>query len=258
MDAASAWHVAIPTYQRPNTLVAKTMRTLLGGGVDPARITVFVANADEARGYALALAPGSYRQIVVGAHGIHSARNAITAHYPDGARVVEIDDDIRAVKRRVGPKELQPVGDLAHLFDAAFAACARHGARLWGLYPVCNPMFMRTGYTLDLRAIIGTVCGRVVDKTQPPLRCAVKVDIERTLLYWRADGRVLRYGDLAPVQNARTEPGGLQTPGGRTLAASEAAADYLVRTYPDLCVRAKPRKGGHAEVRLVQPKDPTP
>ena len=242
------WQVAIPSYRRPETLVRKTLATMHAGGVPLERVTVFVADADEEHGYRLVLPKGV--RIVRAVVGMHAVRNAITAHYPHGSMLVEWDDDIRSVVRRVDDRTLVPVTDLPALFDEAYDICEREHARLWGLYPVANPMFMKPGHTTSLRPIIGTVWGRVVDHAIAPLECEVKSDIERTLQYWTADGCVVRLNHYAVKQNARTEPGGQQEPGRRTHAKSAWAAHQLCERYPELCTMGRAFKGGHAEVRL--------
>lgn len=244
------WIVAIPSYQRAATLCKKTLATLRRGGVAEERVHVFVANAEEHALYAAALARTRTR-LIIGAPGIVGVRNAISNYFGEGAQVVEMDDDLTDVSFAQGPKTLVSVEDLGGWFTFSFATAQAAGARLWGTYPVCNPYFMKDKVSYDLRPCIGALHGHFCDpRLQLHADALGKEDIERTLLYYLADGRVARFNGYAAKQNARTEPGGLQAPGGRTHETSQRAAGYLRRTYSALVHMASARKGGHAEVRL--------
>jgi hypothetical protein len=252
MTEPNDWVVAIPTYQRVETIARRTLTTLREGGVPAALIHLFVASEAERASYAAGLDASTYGKIIVGVPGLGAQRNFITDHYPDGARLVQSDDDVDGVWASPvkGSNDMSRVTDLVELFNAGFEACTETKARIWGLYPLCNGFFMSGNVTFDLRPIIGTLYGNVNDKKHR-LVCAIKSDIERTLLYWQDDRVVVRYNGIAPKQRARSEPGGHQT-GTRTLALSKEAADYLVKTYPKWCRAAPSRKGGHAEVKLVK------
>lgn len=249
-----SWEVAIPSYGRPLGLRKFTLQTLLDGGVPPERIRIFVASDAERDDYLSALDFGTYREILVAAKGMNHVRNLITGFYEHGSKLVEVDDDVRGVFRAKDEKTLERVTDLSALFDDAFDVCEGGAAKLWGLYPVCNALWMKGGLSLSLKPIIGTLWGRIVDRNMAPLACEVKSDIERTLLYWERDGAVARFNNLAPKQNARGGTGGLQTPDGRTLEKSERAAAHLLERWPTLVKRGRPFKDGHAEVKLVPPK----
>lgn len=244
------WVVAIPSYQRANLIGGRALQTLQAGRVARERIYIFVADEAERAAYECALPRESYGKIVTGVKGLTAQRNFITDYFPDGALIVQSDDDVDSVyaSPEKNSNAFSKVEDLASVFDAGFEVCSAAGARIWGLYPLFNPYFMGGGVTFDLRSIIGTLHGIVNDRRHR-LTVPVKDDIERTIFYWLDDRAVVRFNDLAPKNKARTEAGGCMA-FGRSHETSKIAADDLVARYPALVSHMKPRKGGHAEVRL--------
>lgn len=246
----SDWLVAIPSYMRTQRLTDSTLATLAAGGVPAAKIKVFVANEEERELYESMVPRGLYSELVVGEVGMNKVRNCIIKHYPHGQRLVQFDDDVRAVlKLDATGKKLEPITDLPAFFELAFAMMARAGANLWGLYPVCNAFYMKKGFTTDLRQITGVVWGGINDHHLPPMSCWSKSDIERTLQYYVRDGAVLRFNEVSAQQRPWTEPGGCQAPNNRTPETARQAAEYLCRTYRGLCHLTKPSQG-QVQVKL--------
>lgn len=246
----SDWLVAVPSYKRVRRLAESTLPTLARGGVPAEKVTVFVADETEAEEYRQGLPKDLYKEIVVTEKGIARSRSQIAKHYPQNQQVVSVDDDVRGMlKLDSAGNKLVPMEDLAGFFGMAFALCRRHGARLWGLYPVSNAFFMRHGFTTDLRPVIGVVHGYVTDHSMPDLTCESKEDLERTLLYYRRDGAVVRFNEISAKQRSWDEPGGLQTPGGRTVELSAEVSKRLCQMFPGLCFPA-PELHGHAQVKL--------
>ena len=177
--------IAVPTYQRAATLVRCTLALLRRHAIDPGRVTLFVADADEEAVYE-ALLPLEYRRRIVRAVvGMRAVRNFIQQFYGDGVPVVALDDDVRDVVQRRDGRTLTPVADLAELFTDAFALADRAGAGLWGVYPVANALFMKPTVTYDLRYVVGCLWGcwnSTVDSLAVTLDD--KEDYERTLKWY--------------------------------------------------------------------------
>lgn len=241
--------VVVPSYQRAETCRDKTLALLADRGQDPARVDVVVADEQQAELYADTLHPGTYGQLVVAVPGMGAVRNWITDHYPDGHRLVMVDDDLSDVKRRVNAKLLEPVANVTEVWAEGFYYADQAGARLWGVYPVANAMFMKPRVTTDLRYIVGCLWG-VTNSHTPEAHVTLddKEDFERTLLYYLADGAVARVEWYCPVTRYYREPGGMQVE--RTPERVEASARELVARYPELCQLNTAKKGGHVEVKL--------
>lgn len=243
------YQVAIPSYQRAGTLAAKTLPLLLERGVDPDRVTVFVADDDEADAYH-PVTEAAGVALAVAVPGMGAVRNFIMAHYPADTRLVQVDDDLMDIRRRVDPKTTTPVADLpSEVFAEGFSMADMVGAGLWGIYPVLNPMFMKPRTTTDLRYIVGCFWGSTVHHAAHQLvTLDDKEDFERTIRYYLADGAVVRLEAFAPKTRYYKEPGGMQVT--RTEARVDQSARTLAARYPDLCRLNTSKKGGHTELRL--------
>jgi hypothetical protein len=137
------WVIAIPSYKRPDILRKKTLQTLQDGGIDMSRVTVFLANHEEAVAYGtLPVAT------VVGVPGLAAQRQFIQSHYPIGQLILFMDDDISSIKQKNGDR-LLPVVDLKTLFNRAFELMG--SANIWGVYPAANARFMQDTVTLHMQ-----------------------------------------------------------------------------------------------------------
>ena len=76
--------VAIPTYNRVEQVVAKTLTTLLSGGVSKNNIYIFVANKTQEKMYVEGVPANMYNKIVVGKKGIANQRKFIMRYFPEG------------------------------------------------------------------------------------------------------------------------------------------------------------------------------
>lgn len=244
------YEVAIPSYQRRVTLASRTLPLLRRGGVDPARITVFVASAQERQAYAQALPVGLYGQIVVGVPGMGAIRNFINTHYPDGTRLLQIDDDLQAIQYVGADGELADVADLDALFGRGFDELDRMGATLFGFYPVANAFFMRgERVTTDLRYVVGAAFG-VLNAHADHCQVTVddKEDFERTLKHYLFAGKVVRFNDVCLKTKFYKEPGGMQVT--RTVDRVLASAHLIAQRYPELATINDSKKSGYVELRL--------
>jgi hypothetical protein len=240
--AASDFQVAVPSHNRVDVLPIKTLALLLDGGVNPRRITVFVADEAERELYEAVV--GDCR-LVAGRLGLREQLNFIHTWYPEGLPVVKIDDDVTAIEELTPDGKLAPVHCIPSVFQEAFALADKVGARLWGTYPVYNAFFMRPTVTTDLRFCIGHLCGYRIDPAVQ-LGAPHKTDYETTLRYWDADHAVLRMNHLVAKTRYRAK-GGLD--GIRTPEAEEQSVEYLVEHWPQH-VRPWRRKDGRPEVKL--------
>jgi len=240
--------VAIPTYHRSDKIVHKSLKTLQEGGVPAGHIVLFVANREEEAVYREAVPSDLYSRIVVGVPGIAKQRTFIRDYFPVGQRVVSIDDDVEGLFRKKGPKGLDRIRDVDAFFKAAFGTLEKEGLYLWGIYPVRNPFFMKDGVSTGLKFIIGALHGYIVrhDKgITPSVDSEGKEDYEQSILYYQKDGGIVRFNDVG-IKTQFLAKGGL---GPDRFAMNKAAANYLVRTYPDI-VSVFHRKNGMTEVRL--------
>lgn len=252
----TAYEVAIPSYHRSHLLPKRTVPMLVNGGVAPGRITVFVSDVTEMDAYRTSLDSYGYSgvRLAEGASGMAGNRNAIARAYPAGVPVLNADDDLEGISRRVGSKRLEPVADVHGLIETGFRLVRQHGYTLWGVYPVLNAYFMKPGYTADLRFCVGTFFG-VLNRPTETITIPCKEDYERTLMRWERDGGVIRFNDVAIHHKYAVNPGGMQDGDERTIETTRLAAEALSRRWPGV-VKLNTRRSDteYTEITLKTPR----
>jgi hypothetical protein len=249
------WTIVIPSYNRAKTLRLKTLAFLQQHLIPKERIHVVVANEEQAVLYRAEVGE-SVGKILVGVKGLTHVRNWIFNHYSVGAPLVCIDDDIRGMieydeqERRCE----RPVRDLIGIFERGFSEARAAKARLWGMYPCANGFFMKPEVSTSLRYIIGSFwgCFNPGSEIQLPIGDGEKEDYQRTILFWEADGVVVRLNFVSAKTAYYTEPGGLQD--GNRLAKTQEVVKEMLARWPHLLVERFDRKSGFPEFRLVSPR----
>lgn len=247
---ANSYVVAIPTYNRADVVADKTLRTLIRGGVASSRIYLFVANQQQETLYKNTVPKDMYHAIVIGRLGIARQRAFISSFFPKGQYIVSVDDDVEDILEMTSTTQMRSLGHIDTFFQKAYHDIRKENLYIWGVYPVRNPFFMKKTITTDLRFIIGVMFGYINRKTKnlvPSIKSETKEDYEQTILYYQMDGGVLRYNYITPKTRFNA-PGGLGTD---RMARNQAAASYLVKTYPDI-VTPRYRTNGTPEVRLAR------
>ena len=249
------YEVAVPSYKRHETIKEKTLATLKRYGIPADKITVFVANKEEEALYKGALDPKTYGKIVVGVKGMHDIRNFITGYYKVGTKIVNVDDDIKGFLEydESTKRKERPLRSLVQVIKRGFDECEKAKTKLWGVYPVANGYFMKPKVSTDIRYIIGSFWGCI----NPGLKGAdgveitteYKEDYQRTILYYKKYGCVVRLNMYAPISAYYTEAGGMQEVKERR-ELEEKGARWLVKTYPEFAVLNPSKKSGYMEVKL--------
>jgi hypothetical protein len=239
--------VAIPTYNRVEEVVKKTLNTLKEGGVSKNKIFLFVANKKEYDLYEQGVPKELYNKIIIGKKGITHQRLFISNYFNEGQYVVSMDDDIEQFEALKGEK-LVKIKDVNKFFLDAYKLMKKEHLFIWGIYPVRNPFFMYNETTFDLRFIIGVTYGFIVrhDKDlKMSSKIEAKEDYEQSILYYLKDGGVIRFNGIT-AKTKFNAPGGL---GPERYDKYKVAAEYLTKKYPEMVTR-RDRKDGTPEVRL--------
>jgi len=226
--------VAICSHDRSEAIKQKSLRLLDGYFFPHERIYVFVA-PHEAEVYEAAFREEFARvHLIVGALGLSAQRRAVSEYFQEGQAILCLDDDVEKFMRLDNNETFE------RMIHRGFAACSRNGGHLWGFYPCANKLWLKPSVTVGLSFIYGCAYGLINCKdTQVSL--SIKEDTERTILFFRRDGVVVRINDCAPVQKYMKNAGGLSDV--RTYEAEEEACLILEARYPDLCaIQRKPNK----------------
>ncbi len=180
---------------------------------------VYVSSIEEKREYEKVLNPDTYNFIKIGEKGLVQNRAQILADYPSNYRILMLDDDLAEID--LGLDEELRNFDLDEFIKYGFEIAEMNGAYLWGVYPVYNPFFRETKphYPLDLKFIVGCWTGIVNRWNDDDLKSTIgittngnKEDVERTILYHKKDGKVLRFNKVGfKTKYYGTDGGGLGT-----------------------------------------------
>jgi hypothetical protein len=244
----SNYVVAVPSYNRPDVISEKTLKTLKDGGVPKSAIHIFVANKAEEKLYETAVPKELYNKIVVGKIGISNQRKFIVKYFSEGKYVVSIDDDVERLEILRGEK-LAHLKDVDGFFKEAYKTMTKEKLYIWGIYPVRNPFFMKKGISTDLKFIIGTLYGFINRKICPSGKIKEKEDYELSIMHYLKDGGVLRYNNVTIKTKFHAE-GGLGKTDER-FQANKEAGEYLSKKYPEL-VTIFHRGNGMTEIKLAR------
>ena len=236
----SDYVIAIPSYNRAETLRDKTLAMLNSYDIPRARIHIFVADKEQAEIYKEVLPKSDYGRIVVAEKGLMQARNFITQYYPENKPIVSFDDDVTELEI-LRDEKLVHLSSLEKIIKEAFALCKENDLNLWGIYPIRNAFFMKDEYSTDLKFIIGHMHG-VFNKHDRILTTTYKDDYERTLLYATKDGGVIRLNNVV-AKTKMGAKGGLDTAVAKRLEENKKASVMLMKKFPGL-VRLNSRREG--------------
>jgi hypothetical protein len=231
--------VAIPSYNRSETLITKSLPLLLSGKVPAERIYVFVIAEQEAE-YKRAIESLNKKfpdvkdvNLVVGVRTLRAQRNFIIDYFPKGQRILMIDDDIKAIKRKTGEQTMTDVVDLQKMVGGMFDICAEKGVDLWGIYPAYNAYFMKYDYTRGLNFILGSFYGQV---NHPRFKCTYEhgEDYARSLkeFYDNPNGTI-RFNFVTQNTHGFSGTGGMNSPEFNRLKNVKPALQKLKSEYPD-------------------------
>lgn len=239
--------VAIPTYNRVDEVINKTLNTLSEGGVSKNKIYLFVANNQQYKLYEENVPKSLYNKIIIGKKGITNQRIFIAGYFNEGQYVISLDDDIEALNILKDDK-LAKIKNIDLFFVNAYKLMKAEKLFIWGIYPVSNPFFMYNRVTTDLRFIIGVTYGFITrhhKKLKMSTKAETKEDYEQTILYYLMDGGVIRFNNIT-AKTKFNSPGGLGTD---RFERNKNAAEYLTTKYPDIVSR-NDRKDGTPEIKL--------
>lgn len=216
-------HVAIPSYKRTSVCLHKTLKTLFAAHYPQSKITIFVADDEEAVAYRQMLRHTMPAvSVVVGRRGLQPQRAFIADYYPDGDTLLCMDDDVDGIKTLHGT-------DFCSLIRSGMKALADNQSGLWGVLPNDDGRKMKDETTKHLTHILGSFFLCVNRKDLVPTQTE-KEDYERSILYFKAYGSVLRYKGAGVQTTYMLQGGGLNT--GDRKAEMSRGALALRQMYP--------------------------
>jgi glycosyltransferase involved in cell wall biosynthesis len=246
--------IVIPTYNRVDGLIKKTLQTLKRHRVPPEKIVLFVADTEEAERYADIQRLGLVSEIRKGVKGLGPQRNVIMSHFPEGTPLVCLDDDVEGFYRLESDHlvQLEPDGFEA-MVQQGFAECVASGASFWGIYPCKNAFFMKKAaeVSYDLKFVIGSFWGCFSSTEIVISGNGEKEDYQRCIQYWERDKRIVRLNHFCHKTATYKNSGGMQSEGQAARVAREReAAQKLLDRYPEYVLLNTRRKSIFPELLL--------
>lgn len=258
----------IPSLSRTTIILQKTLPLLIEKfGIQQTTIYVFVIEEEYLEYFHQITTKYPNVQIQTGPLGLHHMRNHIRKFFPEGTKMVCLDDDIDDIVEMREDLSIEnkksckryPLHSLTSqefqiLLSNAFQILEERKIHLFGFYPVKNGYFMKSlpNISYDLRFCVGSFWG-CINQHSSNLLLSIeeKEDFERTLQYYTQDSSVLRYNHISPVTNYYKEKGGMQSRGMDRKKTSVKSTQYLLDNYPNLCRLYTAKKNGIYEVKLI-------
>lgn len=245
------WTICIPSYRRSSILTTQTLKCL--EDIDPTLIKIFVVE-EEADIYREAV-EGKY-EVIVGVKGIARQREFIENYFPLGSQLVFLDDDIKSFDFSLAFPECDI--NLSKFIDFAFTEIQVRNAYIWGVYPVFNKFFRkeRKMITEELSLCVGPFYGIINRPNDPELKIKVttemgnKEDVERSILYFKKDGKVVRFNKVGFETKYYGNVGGIGTLQER-MNQIIYETEQLCKTYNGYGTLQK-RKNGIHEFKLYK------
>lgn len=222
--------IAIPSYKRPKI---KTLDIL--GEFPKNDIYIFVNDAEEREAYTKAN-PG-INVIQTNTKGITPARNFILNFFPDGERIMMLDDDILRfqVIKIIDLKKIQvDILSIKTLFEKGFEWAEKCGYKLWGVQ-MCGYTPAMTFKLNNDKFIIGTAAGIINNPLRFDENMKLKEDYDYTLKH------IVTYGGALRMNFVTVEAVHYSNSGGcvdyRTKELEAEACQILLDRYPDRVFR---------------------
>ena len=228
--------IAIPSLGRPDIVRDRTIAFLLRELVDPSIVTVYVV-AEELQVYTDALADFialGGNAPVVGVRGLPAQRNFVMSQYPEGQRIVFLDDDVESWDNT---HSLQfNYSPLTDFFAEAFIVAQQEGCFIWSINPSNDPRNRAAAkeVTTNLKYCIGAFYGIINRRSDlHKFTANEKEDVKRTLHYFVEDGKVCVFSRIGFKTKYYGNIGGIGTHTDRIESSANEVANIL-RKYPNL------------------------
>jgi len=215
--------IAIPSYQRIDTLLNKTLKNLISNDIELNTIYVFVANQEEYDIYLAKLPEGI--NLIIGEKGMNNIRNFITNFFDDGEIYCSMDDDIEKFKYK-NDKTLKDI-----LTDCENELVSSN-YQLVGFPPTFNDFFNKgIGFKSGLLLCLG---GMFICKNDKMIQVTNFIeDYERTIKSYTKYGSTLRCCNLMIKPNYYAN-GGMNSADNRKWQGYYNGFVKLYYKYPEL------------------------
>jgi hypothetical protein len=115
---------------------------------------------------------------------------------------------------------------------------------------------MSPNITTDLRFIVGPMWG-MINRHRNDLKLTIdeKENSERTLQFWVADRKILRFNNIGIETKYYKNKGGMQSEEKNRKLEALKSVHYLHKIYPNLTKIFLTKKSGMPEIKMVRKKE---
>ncbi len=246
--------IVIPTYKRANTFYKKTYSRIIKPYNLEAKVLLLIQSDEDAEEYEQRTPE---LQQLRTPSGLLNTMNFISNYYPVDKPIVVMHDDLTRLLYVEPPSTKRINVSNAHvLFQQMFNSMRTHECNLGGFYPTDHPLTMsqQQPITTDLRFIHDPLTfmynKKIMIRTDFTHH---KMDFQRTIEYYKLDGKVLRYNHHAfcTAYNPKTNEGGF---GYRSAEEEKEVCEMFVKEYGKYISRVVKHKNGSTS--LVLRKNP--
>ena len=194
------YRIAIPSYDRIDLLINKTLQFLIKHNMDFTKIDLFLGSQSQFDLYHSELSKTDLFHdiniIITDTEGIGNKRNFIRNYYRNETEenyILCLDDDITDIKNME-----TSLHSLTDFLSTAFKVTEQHNLNLWGVCAYHNPFFLKNNYTTNLKYICGAFYGLIIDRTKDIVLTKYNhfEDMEFSILHFKRDKGLMRFNNI--------------------------------------------------------------
>tara|TARA_R100000655_G_scaffold92217_2_gene133257 strand:+ start:24 stop:815 length:792 start_codon:yes stop_codon:yes gene_type:complete len=250
--------VAIPSYNRSESISKKTLKCLKDNNIPQDKIFIFVADEYQKKLYQEK--NPDYKNIIVSQIGLCNSRNFIIDYFKEDQPILFMDDDVSKFiyldkEKTINEKQESHImkGDeLIDFVNDAFIRLKLLDLFIFGLYPASNSFFMKKKVDYDLKFLVGSVYG-IINRHKmkgDTILGDEKEDYSRTIQYFLEDKKIIRYNYVSPVTTYYKGVGGMVE--NRTYENQLKACNYLLDKYPQFFkIDTRKKKSEYPEIKFI-------
>ena len=244
--------IAIASHMRPEQIQNKTLSLLKKHKFNMKNVYVFVS-PESLNEYKLIAKKWRFN-LIKSKNSILETRNHIIQYFPNGTKIVEMDDDIEDIQTTKKNVKNKSVTNLKKLFNDSFKLIGKKG--LWGLNANHNNFYAQGIDKYGLYSIVNSCLGYINDK-RIKLTVAEKEDFERAILFYKLKLPIVKRTGYGIKTYYWKNKGGIQDRYGfeKRKKVQSKSANTIMKKYPGVAYK-KIRKNGIVDIRYKKGGDP--
>jgi len=231
--------IAVPTHRRSSVIQNLTLSVL--NGISKDSIYIFISDEADMQLYKESCL--GYNLILCHTKTATEKFNFIQNYFEEGTFVIVIEDDIKKIQSLV-------TDDAQKIFNFIENYCVNKRINAFGVYPSSNKFFMKKTIETGFTYLVANLFGFRAAKS-PELLCRMssKTDYERSVLFYKYYGELVRFNFIACSTNNYTNKGGMQEEKNRDVLENQSS-QMLVRLYPEYFAINHKRKSKYLELKV--------